>query len=133
MNDHSPSSNKCNITCEWASTNRVITNPDGQVIPCCFFANIIYIAKMFDYPTEYEEAKPEEYDLEYQVGHIPLIAAAGRLDKILNDYIENKDELNLFNHDMETILNHDWFKRLEESWDDPDKVSGICMKHCSKK
>lgn len=133
MENRSNSSNKCNITCEWASTNRVITNPDGQVIPCCFFANIIYIAKLFDYPSEYGEAKPEEYDLEYQVGHIPRIAAAGKKDKILNSYIDSKDDLNLYNQDLEAILNHDWFKELEESWDDPSKVSNICMKHCSNK
>ena len=133
MSETSKSSNKCNITCQWASTNRIITNPDGQVVPCCFFANILYIGKQFGYPEKYEEATKEEYDLEYQVAFTPLVAARVMEEPILRKYVENEKELNLFDNNLQDIINHEWFKELEASWDDPAKVSSICVKHCTNK
>ena len=124
--------NKCNIQCEWASTNRIITNPDGQVVPCCFFANLLYISKQLGYPEELPDVKREEYELEYQVAFTPQIAMQTMKDPILQDYIQHEDELNLFANDLKDIINNDWFNRLEKSWDDPEKVSSICVKHCQK-
>ena len=129
MSEIYQNSNKCNIKCEWASTDRIITNPDGQVVPCCFFANLLYISKQLGYPEELPNIKREEFELEYQVAFTPLIVQ----DPILRDYIEHEEELNLFTNDLKDIINNDWFKRLEESWDDPEKVSSICVKHCQQK
>jgi len=30
------------IKCIWGSKNRFVVNPDGQVLPCCYFANVVY-------------------------------------------------------------------------------------------
>jgi len=30
------------IKCKWGSNNRFVVNPDGQVLPCCYFANVSY-------------------------------------------------------------------------------------------
>ena len=44
--------NKCGVVCEWMENNRTIINPDGQVIPCCYFANILYAYDKFDVPSD---------------------------------------------------------------------------------
>ena len=133
MSEICQNSNKCNIKCEWASTDRIITNPDGQVVPCCFFANLLYISKQLGYPEKLPNIKREEFELEYQIAFTPLIVQETMEDPILRDYIEHEEELNLFTNDLKDIINNDWFKRLEESWDDPEKVSSICVKHCQQK
>ena len=33
------------IVCEWGNKNKVVVNPDGQVLPCCFFCNPHYLNK----------------------------------------------------------------------------------------
>ena len=30
------------IVCEWGKKNKFVVNPDGQVIPCCYLANLLY-------------------------------------------------------------------------------------------
>lgn len=118
------------ITCPWLSSRRLVINPDGQVFPCCFFANITYISKMHGYPKDYDSAPPE--DLRYELADTRLVSYNVPREPLLADYIKNEEHLNLNNNSMEDILNHSWFKTLYESWEDSSKVSRICLKHCSK-
>ena len=127
-------SNKCNVVCEWMATKRIIVGPDGQVVPCCFFQNPIFVAKQFGYPTTYVEPRDENgnYPKEYQMVNYPLVATEAMADSLIRSYIAQEDELNAFNYPIDEIMTHQWFTDLYESWDDSDKVSHICLKHCSK-
>lgn len=126
--------NKCNIICEWLASKRIIVGPDGQVVPCCFLENPIYMSKQFGYPTTYTEPRDADgrYPKEYQMVNFPLVAYEATGDPLIQKYIEHEDELNVFNHPLDQILEHQWFTDLYESWDDSDKVSHICLKQCSK-
>ena len=97
------------IICEWAEKNRYLQNFNGQVYPCCYLVQT-QTQKLFNGTN-----RPEEQE-------------------IFKKYNEVKDELNVFNNDIETILSHEWFtKTLPESWDDPDKTLKQCTKHCGVK
>lgn len=124
--------NKCGIECQWLASKRLIVNPDGQVIPCCFFANSIFVSKMFNYPTKYD---PNEHPhtLKDELTKYRLTATETTQDDVLKSYIDQADELNAYNHPIHEIVEHDWFNNLYASWDDSDKVSRICVKHCSDK
>jgi len=122
-------SNSPCISCEWMNRKRIVINPDGQVIPCCYFANNIFVSKQFGYPDTYE--KPDEYPLEYALVNYPSSARKTVHDPILKSYIDNEKDLNIFNNDIEDILDHKWFQELYDSWDDSDKISSICTKHCT--
>lgn len=92
------------VKCKWLESGRIVINPDGQVVPCCFFANRLYTTKIF-------RAVPE--------------------GGILDNYNKAAEELNVFNQPIDKILQHNWFNQLYQSWNDSDKVSKICIKHCS--
>tara|TARA_R100001369_G_scaffold35454_1_gene60715 strand:- start:31 stop:333 length:303 start_codon:yes stop_codon:yes gene_type:complete len=97
------------IICEWAEKNRYLQNFNGQIYPCCYLVQT-QTQKVFNGTN-----RPEKQE-------------------VLNKYNEVKDELNIFNNDIETILSHEWFtKTLPESWDDPDKTLDQCTKHCGVK
>ena len=97
------------IICEWAEKNRYLQNFNGQVYPCCYLVQT-QTQKLFNGTN-----RPEEQE-------------------IFKKYNEVKDELNVFNNDIETILSHEWFtKTLPESWDDPNKTLKQCTKHCGVK
>ena len=97
------------IICEWAEKNRYLQNFNGQIYPCCYLVQT-QTQKVFNGTNQ-----PEKQE-------------------VLNKYNEVKDELNIFNNDIETILSHEWFtKTLPESWDDPDKTLRQCTKHCGVK
>ena len=97
------------IICEWAEKNRYLQNFNGQVYPCCYLVQL-QTQKLFNGTN-----RPEEQE-------------------IFKKYNEVKDELNVFNNDIETILSHEWFtKTLPESWDDPNKTLKQCTKHCGVK
>tara|TARA_Y100001963_G_scaffold157862_1_gene255417 strand:- start:3808 stop:4299 length:492 start_codon:yes stop_codon:yes gene_type:complete len=133
--------NKCGIKCSWMESNRLIINPDGQVIPCCYFANLIFVAEQFGNPTSYTLQKP--FPMEYALVDFPKVAFQASGDRsnkgykpgphhpMVKDYIKNKEELNIFKNPLKVILNNSWFKRLYESWDDREKVDPICVKMCS--
>ena len=120
------------IKCEWMNRNEAITNPDGQIIPCCFFANKLMVSMWFNYPQTYSlkdhiKNKGEASKLT----NYPLNAFEAVHDPILKSYIEQKDKLNIFNNSMEEILDQPWWKELYESWKDEEKVSPVCKKYCS--
>jgi len=106
--------NKCGVRCYWMLEGRIVISPDGQVMPCCFFENQIY-----------KDMKSVEGHPTYLHYDIPMAE-----NKMIVDYIEHKDELNIHNRPLKEILEHSWFQRLYESWD--NKPDPICIKMCSK-
>jgi hypothetical protein len=100
------------IRCEWADKKRFVINPDGQVWPCCYFANL-------DYYVKNEENIPGGH--EKQIAH-----------SLYKDYDENREEYNAFNCPAHKILQKEWFtKILPESWElDEDDRHFLCIKHC---
>jgi len=50
------------------------------------------------------------------------------------DYYKNREEYNIFDNDLEDILNSDWFKKtLPESWEDESKLARQCKTYCQVK
>ena len=103
------------IKCSWREKKQVLINPDGQVYPCCFLANVEYFL---------QETKNNQKGYEYPYG---------RRTVVMNNYNEHKSELNLKNNEMKEILEHDWWKFLEKSWDEPDKTDRRCIRFCGIK
>lgn len=124
--------NKCGIECEWLDTNRLIVNPDGQVVPCCFFANSLYVSKKFNYPKHYNP-KDHPFELKDEMVKYRLTATETVADPILRSYIEQEDDLNVNNKPLHEIVEHDWFNMLYQSWDDSNSVSPICVRNCKAK
>lgn len=144
--------NKLGIKCEWMDTKRLLVNPDGQVLPCCFFANVIYMyGKMKDKGDKYALDKDDESiekrvsrrkkfeekisaKIENQIGDKSIINSETKNDNVLMDYYENKEQYNIFDNSLENIINSEWFtKTLPESWDDETKAPRPCKVHCMKK
>ena len=124
--------NKCNIKCEWMQTKRVLVNPDGQVLPCCFFANVIYMYDRMGAPKEW--TPKDEYGISDQLMDVPRVAHETSQETILMDYYKNREEYNIFDNDLEDILNSDWFKKtLPESWEDESKLARQCKTYCQIK
>ena len=95
------------IDCEWGKVNKVNVNPDGQVLPCCYFANTHFYNKhvpnigkdfinhpvMLDYKKHEKEgavriaqtaatAKAESQLAHAAPGqHLALLIAAGETEK----------------------------------------------------
>ena len=94
------------INCKWMNEQRVVINPDGQVLPCCYFANMVYYSTV-----------NREMGNKIPAGH------RKQMDHyVLSSYVDSADKYNLFETDMETILNGKWFTdTLPSSWktDDP--------------
>lgn len=142
--------NKMNIRCEWMESKRVLINPDGQVLPCCFLANVVYMyGKMGDDGSKYVLDKDESVEkrverrkkfekkisgeIESQIGDKSIINGETGQDNVLMDYYENKEKYNIFENSLEDIINSDWFtKTLPESWDDPNLTIRQCEKYCMK-
>lgn len=97
--------------------NKFLVNPDKQVFPCCYLANQGY---KFKVTGKYNDAGMISRGVD-DVAH-PL----------MQSYYQNQEELNLENHSIEEILNHEWFtKTLPESWDS-DKPHRLCLVMCSR-
>ena len=97
------------IVCEWGEKNKVVVNPDGQVLPCCFFSN----------PHFYNKQVPEvrKWFIEHPV---------------MQEYQKYEKELNVFNSNLIDILKHKWFQStLQDSWSKTKPVYQ-CEKFCGK-
>lgn len=98
--------NSNNISCMWLRDNKILVNPDGQVLPCCYFANTHF----FNSITKIENNL---------VTH-PLI-------KHYNQY---KKSHNVFHNNLLDIIKNDWFrKKLPDSWNSDSPVPQ-CSKFC---
>jgi hypothetical protein len=99
------------IKCRWMENQQILINPDGQVWPCCYFANIAFYLKSIN-----------QYDAEYEITK----------DTPFKEYDEHKAELNIFNNDLQQIIQHEWYtKTLPESWNSEKTTHVICKKVCS--
>ena len=99
----------CKIACEWGVRNKVVINPDGQVLPCCYFCN----------PHFYHKNDPK---MRKQFIDHP----------IMQEYKKCEKELNVFTANLMDIISHKWFqKTLPDSWNTPTPVAQ-CSKYCSK-
>ena len=96
----------------WLEMNKCLVNPDGQVIPCCYLANGLF-----------RHLSIPDHDL-----------GSGRgwsENKTLKKYIDNKENFNLDNQQIDSILKSDWFnKDLPESWDSYDTIPHPCKIFC---
>lgn len=105
------------INCKWQEDQRLLVNPDGQVMPCCYLANLYYQCSLF--------AKQQKEDQLFE-GH-----KAQFNHFLLQAYFKNEEDLNIFNNDVEDILNHEWFtKILPESWEKEETQHIQCSRMC---
>lgn len=96
------------IRCMWAEENKFVVNPDGQIWPCCYLCNL---GLVLEYRDQYSH----------------------RLSYIYDEYFKYKDELNLKNNDLETILNHKWFNEiLPNSWKNEELTHSVCKRFCKE-
>ena len=122
------------IRCSFFNNNEYNVNPDGQVYPCCFFANTIYVAKQFGYPKKgtIDPRNTDQESIQNGLQNSEAIAT-GVEDRNLmyKTYIENEDEYNLDNKSILQILNSDWYNELEELREDWNTAPHVCKKHCT--
>lgn len=123
MNQLKP--NKCNISCEWLRTGRVLINPDGQVLPCCYLANAFYMT-----PRLTKENNPKDF-ISNQIGDRDIITTQFKQEPVLTKYMDKAENYNVFVNDLEDILQSEWFTiTLPQSWNDPDTVIRQCDEFC---
>ena len=96
--------NKRIVDCQWLNNRRIVINPDGQVLPCCYFANASYKNKNLNNQQK---------------------------DSMLNKYSDNSKDLNIFTNPIDKILQHSWFDELYKSFSDSDKISNKCLTFCT--
>ena len=97
------------IKCEWMERNRLLINPDGQVLPCCYLANPSYTKSITKSDKIYQGYVMDQYD-------------------------SDKEKYNIHNNDMKDIIKGKWFtKTLPESWEDETKTLHQCKQFCGVK
>ena len=120
--------NKCGVVCEWMQTGRILINPDGQVLPCCYLANVMFMVDKLGTPEEVLSKKNQITD---QIGQRNLIQQEFYDEPVLVDYLKNREKYNVLKTPFEDIINGEWFtKTLPESWDDSDRLVLQCAQAC---
>ena len=103
---------KPNIICRWLNDEKILVNPDGQVLPCCYLGNPAYL---------YEATKHTDNP-------------GGRAfaeNAVLKKYTDNKEQYNLNHKTLKEILTSDWFnKDLPESWKSYKTMPHMCQLFC---
>lgn len=101
-------------SCEYQKINKVHINYDGQVLPCCYFANAYVAGSRWS-----------------------KLSDAGKWKEswIGKEYLKTKDAHNAFNRDLFDILEGNWWtKKLPFSWKHSEIAGAVqCSKHCSAK
>ena len=118
--------------CKWMEDDeQMLINPDGQVLPCCYLSPYFRIDKM---PLKSREQAWKDFDkIEDQLYHIDLTNYLVHNEYLYKEYEKRKDKLNIFENDLEDILNSEWFtKILPESWENEDTIAGPCKRICTK-
>ena len=121
------------IYCYWYERGEVQINPDGQVFPCCFIANSMYLAKTFGYPKRGTlERRKDPDNILFQLEE-PEAVAESLLERdwCHTEYVENEHELCLDNHSINEIVNHKWFKKMEKAREKWETAPHICRDHCT--
>lgn len=122
------------IYCSFFEKNQVNINPDGQVHPCCFFANTLFVSKSFGYPKKGEIDLRDRDPNSIQNGLQNAEAIAENVPigyDVYQSYIAQESDFNLENHTMEEILNHPWYKNLEKLREKYETAPGVCQNWCS--
>ena len=122
--------------CKWMKDDeKLLVQPDGQILPCCYLSNY-YAAN--NIPLKSKEEVYDNVDtnfrrIEDQLYYIDLVNYEVHNEYLYKEYNKRKDKLNIFTNDLEDILSNEWFtKILPESWEDPKKIAGPCKKICTK-
>tara|TARA_B100000123_G_C25722644_1_gene425326 strand:+ start:1158 stop:1475 length:318 start_codon:yes stop_codon:yes gene_type:complete len=94
-----------------------VVNPDGQVFPCCYFANNHYFT---------------ENDNTYNSrGHGTDWWHKDPGQQVMAKYEQNKSHLNVNNKTIEEVLSHEWYeKTLPESWEKQETRDERCIRYC---
>ena len=83
------------VSCKWLEMEKILVNPDGQVIPCCYLANTLYLNSV-------DSNQGRNWNL----------------NPTLIKYKQNKKKYNLNNQTVGERWTSDWFnKDLPESWE----------------
>jgi hypothetical protein len=95
-----------------------LTNPDGQVFPCCYLSNVYYYSKRFEELGKWDELFP---------GH------KLEMDQhLLVEYEKRKKENNIFETPIDEIIKGEWFSKiLPESWENDETVHVQCKRMCN--
>lgn len=98
------------IKCQWIEKNKFLVNPDGQVLPCCYLANNLWMGDTMGDSDMYEQFRLK-----------PM-----REQSVMAEYEKHKADLNIKNKSIKDILTHEWFeKTLPESWEGDN-----CLRQC---
>jgi len=92
------------IRCEWKEDGKFLIEADGQVYPCCYLNT------------------PD-----FRIQHKDL---QENTESPMDKYNEYREELNIFNNDIEDIFNHEWWNILRESW--TKKPHHRCTMFCTR-
>ena len=93
--------------CPWANSNKIVINPDGQVLPCCYHANVHY-KKIFTN----EHTQLDNHEIYY------------------NEYFKNLKDYNVFHTPLSEIINSNWYSKLLPESIESDKPIMTCIKRC---
>lgn len=98
------------VTCKWLEEGKVLVNPDGQVVPCCYMANPLLL-----HLTDETQARMWQNN------------------PVLKKYVDNKNEFNLNTKTLQEVLTSDWFnKDLPASWEDYTILPSMCQTFCDE-
>jgi hypothetical protein len=107
------------ISCKWLKSRKILVNPDGQVWPCCYFANTAYYTK---------KLQETNRDAEVPGGHRRQVT-----HPVLQEYSKRQDDMNIFTNKIDDVLDNEWYmKILPESWVDSDSTHPICIRFCGE-
>ena len=100
------------IVCRWAKPrNEVVINPDGQVLPCCYHANVHFQGRINGISGKELSRNPIYKD----------------------DYNMNLEKYNIFHTPLSEIINSEWYKKtLPNSIKGSDPVHQ-CINQCSSR
>ena len=103
--------NKPCITCKWLNEEKILVNPDGQVLPCCYLGNTNFLNLS-------DPSNRSGWDKD---------------GSVLNKYKKNRHKYNLNGHTLEEILTSDWFNvDLPESWESYETLPSACRTFCDE-
>lgn len=121
----------CKIKCQWMNDQRILVNPDGQVLPCCYLANVMYLYDLKDDPKEY--IKKSDVPASDELVNSDLVAYETGQQPVLREYHNNRKKHNIFETELSEIVESEWFtKTLPESWEDENRLIPQCKKYCSE-
>ena len=125
---------KKRVRCQWYENNKIQINPDGQVFPCCFIGNTMYLSKSYGYPKRGTlEPKPDPLGVVYELEHHENAAQTiADREQINIEYVKHEDELNINNHSIREILQHEWFQNITEARKEWDTSPRICKEVCGE-